>query len=257
MTIGTLGAIVAAREAVGERAMTVLDIVFVASKSVSIVSADFQNAMREFPSPMAFSHGVNNAPSYFLRSELQLPGRSVTIVGGAGAAMGALTLACAWRTARPDVPVLVVGSSEVHPCLYPAHDRFGTVSPSHREGGAILGDGAAAILLGDEGMPLTIPFSGQLDAYDLVAAPRISLPVTQFVSAANGSDWDTEERSYLEDRFPGDIRSLKHAIGELFGAGPLAQIAIAQKWAEESGQAVGTHGFSRPGQYGLAQVGGA
>jgi len=188
-------------------------------------------------SPLLFPETVYNAPASHLAAQLGIDGASYTLVSDCTVGFSALQFAAQLLATSDLDRVVVVGAEECDWILCEAYRdwRFSRQPGSSR--GALLAEGAAAVVLGRAGdLELTAhpgaPVFRQTEAgaalkqihSDLVPDGAVDL----VVGGANGSFADAIEQRALAEQFPRTAQyHPKHALGEMLGASALLQVVIA------------------------------
>jgi 3-oxoacyl-(acyl-carrier-protein) synthase len=189
-------------------------------------------------SPLLFPETVYNAPASHLAALLGVDGASYTLVSDSTVGFSALEFAGQLLATSSDLDrVVVVGAEESDWILCEAYRdwRF-----SRRPGcsrGALLAEGAAAVILGREGDLELTPHPGdpvfrQAGAGTALGHVHSGLvpdgEVDLVIDGANGTPADRIEYQSLTERFPrAEFYHPKLAFGETLGAGALIQIVVA------------------------------
>lgn len=198
-------------------------------------------------SPLLFPETVYNAPASHLAAMLGMDGATYTIVGDGTVGLQALHFGAQLLQTGEADHVLVVAAEELDWILLEAHrewrlsvakGRAVTHGPSHT--GALLAEGAGAVLLGREGRRATAHlregrtcFSRREAAHvmdGLLAEFAALAPVDIVVSGGNGTWADDVITSAVERNFPQTERPWlmpKDHFGEALGAGALLQVVMA------------------------------
>jgi 3-oxoacyl-[acyl-carrier-protein] synthase II len=190
-------------------------------------------------SPLLFPETVYNAPASHLAAHLGVDGASYTLVGDNSVGLAALKFG-EQLLAMDDLDrVVVVGAEEMDWVLCEAYRdwRLSRAEPGSKSG-ALLAEGAAAVVLAREGVvdvPVIhpgVPFFRQRDApsaieraySDVLAGNSVDI----VVGGANGTFVDRAESTAIARHcsaakciFP------KRALGEALGASSLMQIVVA------------------------------
>jgi 3-oxoacyl-(acyl-carrier-protein) synthase len=219
-------------------------LVFAASDGGVIYTRKFYDqVVREGSgSPLLFPETVYNAPGSHIAALLGLDGITYTLVGDASAGLSAVALGMQLIQSGQADHCLVSGAEEADWVLCEAYRQWRLSTPSGllRIGsnrGALIADGAAAIVLGRQGQCRIeavsdgVPFFRQSEARaSLLTALRQLPPASpsRVISSANGTFVDRAERSAVEAVF-GSIPTIipKASLGDAFGAGALMQIICA------------------------------
>ncbi len=197
-------------------------------------------------SPLLFPETVYNAPGSHLAALIGIDGMSYTLVGDSSVGISAIKYAEQLLATTDIEHCLVVGSEEVDWVLCEAYRewRLATaekgVSIYHPyPAGALLGEGAAGLVIGRHGMHRLsfvhdgVPFfqrSGAAASLCKVftdVAEAVS-PPDLVIGAANGSSLDAAEASALLRVFPSTpIYCPKPSLGDALGASSLIQTVLA------------------------------
>jgi 3-oxoacyl-(acyl-carrier-protein) synthase len=196
-------------------------------------------------SPMLFPETVFNAPASHLAALLKLDGQSYTLVGDSAVGLSAIHFAAQLLTHQSELELcVVVGTEEVDWILSDAFNSWRMATRNSdfevfgKLSGTILGEGAAAVVLGrTNGIPLvrTGPGSTFFSRQDaLVAARQVIQPMIQeetpdcVISSANGTFIDQIEGRVLQELLPTTlVYSYKPALGDALGASSLFQTVFA------------------------------
>lgn len=215
-------------------------------------------------SPLLFPETVYNAPASHLAALLGLTGMSYTLVGDATVGLAALKYAeQLLDTSQSLECCLVIGGEEVDWVLCEAYAEWRLIAGqarmevyASRPAGTVLGEGAAAIVVGREG-PVSLerihagaPFFRRADAP--AAAERVVAELVRdagsidlVVGSANGTFVDAAEFDAVRRFLPTTpIYCPKPALGEALGAGSLMQTVCAAL-ALRTGAAPPTFGQAR------------
>jgi len=191
-------------------------------------------------SPLLFPETVYNAPGSHVAALLGLDGITYTLVGDASAGLAAVELGVQLLASGQADQCLVVGAEEADWILCEAYRQWrlsGSGVGSNR--GALIADGAAAIVLSREGryrlqsVSCGVPFFRQSEAAASLEAAlgQLRLPVApaRVISSANGTFVDRAEQSAIEAAYGPGIPVIypKISLGDPFGAGALMQIICA------------------------------
>jgi 3-oxoacyl-(acyl-carrier-protein) synthase len=202
-------------------------------------------------SPLLFPETVYNAPASHLAAQLGVDGATYTLVSDSTVGFSALEFAGQLLATSDLDRVVVVGAEESDWILCEAYRdwRFSRRPGSSR--GALLAEGAAAVVLGREGGLELTPHPGnpifrQTDAGSALRDVHAELApggeVDLVIGGANGTPADRIEKQVLAERFPGaELYHPKLAFGESLGASALMQIVVAAL-ALRHGGAPGAHG---------------
>jgi len=184
-----------------------------------IVTADASHA-----SPLLFPETVYNAPASHIAAALGIHGPSYTLTGDSAIGFSGLAFAAQLLACGEAETVLVIGAEECDAVLCEAYHTWGLVRQGKEwkadGNGAILGEGAAALLLGQEGPNrLTAAHAPQTTAL---------APTPLWVSGSNGSavaDWPVEADTVYAPKFQ---------FGESLGAAALMQVIAATGWMQRN-----------------------
>ncbi len=195
-------------------------------------------------SPLLFPETVYNAPASHLAAMLGVDGATYTLVGDGTVGMQALHFAAQLLAINDADHVLVVAAEELDWILAEAHHDWRLLatartvprSPAGRRG-AIIAEGAAAVLLQREGGRATIEiapgesfFSRKDAAGALSAALSVHShrgPVDLIADGANGTWVDDPIREAVARNFPQPPKRtlpVKEWFGEAIGCGALLQV---------------------------------
>jgi 3-oxoacyl-(acyl-carrier-protein) synthase len=192
-------------------------------------------------SPLLFPETVYNAPGSHVAALLGLDGITYTLAGDASAGLAAVAMGVQLLASDQADTCIVAGAEEVDWVLCEAYSQWRLASSAGRVGanrGALLAEGAAAIVLGRSGdyrlraVSDGVPFFRQSEAgASLTAAigqlPRDMAP-SRVISSANGTFVDRAESAAIDAAY-GCIPTVfpKTALGDAFGASALMQIICA------------------------------
>ena len=191
-------------------------------------------------SPLLFPETVYNAPASHLAAQLGIDGASYTLVGDSSVGLAALKFAEQLLETSELDRVVVVGSEEIDWVLCEAYrDWRMTREPAraNEPRGALLAEGAAAVVLAREGKAEIaihdgVPVFRQREAEAALA--RVYAGLLQgsapdvVVGSTNGTFIDRAERSALTQHCPRAARYFpKLALGEALGASGLIQTVVA------------------------------
>ena len=188
-------------------------------------------------SPLLFPETVYNAPASHLAAQLGIDGASYTLVNDGTVGLAALKFAEQLLTTGDLDRVVVVGSEECDWILCEAYRDWRIARGPSDSRGALLAEGAAAVVLAREGgieiqLHDGVPAFRQKDA--AVGLTRVYaelLPdggVDAVIGCENGSFVDAIERRALAQRFPETARYYpKQLLGESLGASALIQTVVA------------------------------
>lgn len=189
-------------------------------------------------SPLLFPETVYNAPASHLAAQLRIDGASYTLVGDSSVGLSALKFGAQLLGTSDLECVVVVGSEEMDWVLCEAYRdwRLARRGPEGRSG-ALLAEGAAAVVLAREGKIALkihpgVPFTRQRDAASAIVRAYAEVlageSVGIVVGSANGTFVDRAERTAIEKHCPAAERIFpKRALGEALGASALMQVVAA------------------------------
>ncbi len=194
-------------------------------------------------SPLLFPETVYNAPGSHIAALLGLDGITYTLVGDASAGLAAVALGVELLASGEVEHCVIAGAEEADWILCEAYRqwRLATASGAVQIGagrGALIADGAAAIVLSLEGVCRLdgvnegVPFFRQSEAASSLGAAlgqlRPGVPPARVISSANGTFVDRAEGAAVECAF-GAVPTLcpKVSLGDAFGAGALMQVICA------------------------------
>jgi 3-oxoacyl-(acyl-carrier-protein) synthase len=193
-------------------------------------------------SPLLFPETVYNAPGSHIAALLGLNGITYTLAGDGSAGLAAVALGVQLLVSGQAEHCLIAGAGEADWILCEAYRQWRLSSPagavrigSNR--GALIADGAAAIVLSREGMCRLeavsdcVPFFRQSEAAASLLAALRQLPpasLSRVISSANGTFVDGAERSAVEAA-AGPVPAIfpKVSLGDAFGASALMQMICA------------------------------
>jgi hypothetical protein len=203
----------------------------------------YDQVMREGSgSPLLFPETVYNAPGSHIAALLGLDGISYTVVGDATAGLGALEMGVQLLATGEVDHCLVVGAEEADWILGEAYGQWRLLGPEidiWKERGAMMADGAAAIVLSREGnyrlsgLCAGLPFFRRSEARDTLHAVLDGLPKEivpkQVISSANGTYINRDECPPIGYFYGGEFRATfpKFCLGDAFGASALIQVICA------------------------------
>jgi len=192
-------------------------------------------------SPMLFPETVYNAPASHLAAMLGIDGATYTLVGDGTVGLQALQFGAQLLETGDADHVLVVASEELDWILIEAHAVWGLTSP-----GAVLAEGAAAVVLAREGVvrvdvPAGRSFLAKREAAKAMVAALRDLPggeVDWIVDGCNGTWVDGVIRDAVREVFPGTVSGISPRVllGEAVGASALLQVVLGA-WAVRGGDA--------------------
>lgn len=189
-------------------------------------------------SPMLFPETVYNAPASHLAAMLGIDGATYTLVGDGTVGLQALRFGAQLLELGDADQVLVVAAEELDWILLEAHRNWRLTTRGGKSG-ALLSEGAAAVLLSSSG-PVRAhpvaehPFTTRGEARECMrSAVREacgSTPVDFVVDGANGTWVDPLLASSVSADLlagAGETLSPKLQLGEAIGAGALLQVVLA------------------------------
>jgi hypothetical protein len=196
-------------------------------------------------SPLLFPETVYNAPGSHIAALLGLDGITYTLVGDASAGLAAIGLGVELLASGQVDHCLIAGAEEADWILCEAYRQWRLSSSSGvgsigSNRGALIADGAAAIVLSRQGrwqlqaVSGGIPFFRQSEASASLAAALAQLPAAsrpaRVISSANGTFVDRAERSAVEAAY-GPLSTVfpKVSLGDAFGAGAIMQLICATR----------------------------
>lgn len=191
-------------------------------------------------SPLFFPETVYNAPGSHIAALLGLDGITYSLVGDASAGLAAVGLGAQLLSLGQADQCLIVGAEEADWILCEAYRRWRISAPAPAsKHGALIADGAAAILLGREGrlqlrcVSDGVPFFRRSEAEACLAAALGQLPrdvrPSLVISSANGTYIDRAEHAAIQAVYGPNLPSIfpKVSLGDAFGASALVQIVCA------------------------------
>ena len=188
-------------------------------------------------SPLLFPETVYNAPASHLAAQLGVDGATYTLVSDGTVGFSALEFAGQLLATSDLDRVVVVGAEESDWILCEAYRDWRFSRRPGRSRGALLAEGAAAVVLGREGDLEITPHPGEpvfrqsgaeasLRRIQSALVPEGEVDLV--IDGANGTFADRVEKKVFTERFPGaEFFHPKLAFGEPLGAGALIQIAVA------------------------------
>ena len=200
-------------------------------------------------SPLLFPETVYNAPGSHVAALLGLDGITYTLVGDASVGLAGVAMGAQLLASGEIDHCIVVGAEEVDWVLCEAYRKWRLSSGSVEIGsnrGALLAEGAAAIVLGREGdcriraVSDGVPFFRRAEVRESFAAALGQLPrdvaIARVISGANGTFVDGAEREGLEAAY-GAVPTVypKVTLGDAFGASALMQIICAMESVRREG----------------------
>jgi 3-oxoacyl-(acyl-carrier-protein) synthase len=188
-------------------------------------------------SPLLFPETVYNAPASHLAAQLGIDGASYTLVGDAPVGIAAMKFAEQLLDTGDVARVVVVGCEEIDWALCAAY-RDWRLARARADGpGALLSEGAAAVVLAREGRTEVAaihdgaPFLRRRDAgaaLDRVYADLLrGGKVDAVIRGANGTFVDAAESAAIRKHAsPAALLLPKQALGEALGASALMQVIV-------------------------------
>jgi 3-oxoacyl-(acyl-carrier-protein) synthase len=199
-------------------------------------------------SPLLFPETVYNAPGSHIAALLGLDGITYTLVGDASAGLAAVALGAQLIETGQVEHCIVAGAEEADWVLCEAYRQWRLSSDSGAveigsNRGALIADGAAAIVLGRRGgwrleaVSEGVPFFRRAEAGGSLLAALRQLPgarLCRVISSGNGTFVDGAEQRAVEAVF-GAVSTVypKVSLGDAFGAGALMQIICAVRSLRE------------------------
>lgn len=194
-------------------------------------------------SPLLFPETVYNAPASHIAAMLGVEGATYTLVGDGTVGLQALHFAGQLIETGAAQHVLVIAAEELDWTLVAAHKAW-RLTPAcertSRHRGALLAEGAAAVVIGSEGRRGTVHSRDGATCFSRREAPALMervltslsefAPVDLVVSGGNGTWTDDVIEAAVARNFPGTRRPWlkpKDEIGEILGAGALLQVLFA------------------------------
>jgi hypothetical protein len=193
-------------------------------------------------SPLLFPETVYNAPASHVAAMLGIDGEVLTLVSDATSGMDALRTGWEILSSGAAETCLVIAAEEVDWITCEAYRRWGLARGPQSDCGAVLSEGATALLLGPArpGEPLLQavhqgvtyhrrqPVSVAIDRVvaDLLGGVESDL----VVGCASGTRFDRVEEKCLAHHAPAALRVFpKLLAGEAFAASSLLQTALAAR----------------------------
>jgi len=191
-------------------------------------------------SPIFFPETVYNAPASHVAAALGIDGEVLTLVSDTTAACDALRMASELIASDTVETCLVVASEELDPITWEAYHRWGLARSMEKSRGAVLSEGAVALVLGRAN-----PAHPQIERVHPGGVYRRSLPAREalrevfgelcntarpdlVVSSHSGTRFDQPETDALASLFPNTpIVRPKQSTGEAFAVSALLQTAVA------------------------------
>ena len=198
-------------------------------------------------SPMLFPETVYNAPASHLAAMLGVDGATYTVVGDGTVGLQALSFGAQLLCCGDVDHVLVVGAEELDWILLEAH-RDWRLTTDGKNPGALLAEGAAAVLLTREGGFGAVEVNdGETFFLRREAEKAMEVAVRKLaehgdvdlvVSGGNGTWADEMIAAAVKRSFPkceGPWIMPKRQLGEALGAGALLQVVLAVVGLEQMG----------------------
>jgi len=220
-------------------------------------------------SPLLFPETVYNAPASHLAAHLGIDGASYTLVGDSSVGLAALKFGEQLLALGDLDRVVVVGSEEMDWVLCEAYrDWRLTRAEAESKSGALLAEGAAAVVLAREGsidVPAIhpgVPFFRRRDAAPAIDRAYSELlagkPADIVIGSANGTFVDGMERAAIARHCPGaECIFPKRSLGEALGAGALMQVVTAALALQHQGKTsalVSSIGFNQQASCALLKL---
>jgi 3-oxoacyl-(acyl-carrier-protein) synthase len=187
-------------------------------------------------SPLLFPETVYNAPASHLAAQLGIDGASYTLVNDSTVGLAALKFAEQLLAGGDLDHVVVVGSEECDWILCEAYRDWRIARAPGARRGALLAEGAAAVVLAREGNIALhvhdgVPMYRQKDAVAGLARIYSELlpngEVDAVIGCANGTFFDVVEQRAVSARLPhATVYLPKQAFGETLGASALLQTVV-------------------------------
>ncbi len=188
-------------------------------------------------SPLLFPETVYNAPASPLAAQLGIDGASYTLVSDSTVGFDALHFAGQLLADRNLDRVVVVGAEECDWILCEAYRAWRFSRQPGGTRGALLAEGAAAVVLGREG-DLEVRTHPGAPAFRQVAGDEVLRKIHDDVAGgdrvdlviggANGTFVDAVESRVLTEQFSAtEVYRPKLAFGETLGAAALIQVVVA------------------------------
>lgn len=190
-------------------------------------------------SPMLFPETVYNAPASHVAALLGVDGASYTLVGDGSVGLQALAFGAQLLALGDAENVLVVAAEELDWILLEAHRNWRLIA-SGRQRGALLAEGAAAVVLSNADGPLSIDateahsFASRREAGAAINAAIAGYATRGAVDLVVDGANDTWGDALLEiaaQQVPmakgARVVSPKKHLGEALGAGALLQVVLA------------------------------
>jgi len=185
-------------------------------------------------SPLLFPETVYNAPASHLAAQLGIDGASYTLVNDGTVGLAALKFAEQLLATDDLDHVVVVGSEECDWILCEAYRDWRLARGPGGQRGALLAEGAAAVVLAREGkialqvhagLPVFHQRDGEAVLTRLIGELSPAGDIDAVIGSANGTFVDEQERRALAARLPqAAVYFPKTAFGETLGGSALLQI---------------------------------
>ncbi len=216
-------------------------VVFAASNGGVIYTRKFYEQLvkqgANAASPLLFPETVYNAPASHLAALLGIDGASYTLVGDASVGLAAMKFAEQLLDTSDLAQVVVVGSEELDWVVCEAYRDWRLARSTPEGRGALLAEGAAAVVLAREGrVKVTAQHAGvsvfrrsaAAGAVDRVFADLVGAgAVDVLVGSSNGTSVDRAERAAIVRHCPAAVAYFpKRAFGEALGASALMQVIV-------------------------------
>lgn len=199
-------------------------------------------------SPLLFPETVYNAPASHLAAQLGIDGASYTLVGDGTVGLTALKFAEQLLATSDLERVVVVGSEEIDWILCEAYRDWRLARGAGSTRGALLAEGAAALVLAregrtelaiDDGAPVFRRSEAAAALAKACAGVLAQAAPDVVIGSANGTFIDGIERGVLAECCPRvPVYFPKQALGEALGASALMQ-TVAAVLAVERGELPG------------------
>jgi len=211
-------------------------------------------------SPLLFPETVYNAPASHLAAHLGIDGATYTLVGDGSVGLAALNFGRQLLALGDLDRVVVVGSEEIDWVLCEAFRDWRLArAEAGSASGALLAEGAAAVVLAREGsidVPAIhpgVPFFRRREAASAIDRAYSEVlageSVDIVIGGANGTFVDRIERAAIAKHCPrAECIFPKRAFGEALGAGALMQVvaaALAMRHGGKASALVSSIGFNQ------------
>jgi Beta-ketoacyl synthase, N-terminal domain len=200
-------------------------------------------------SPMLFPETVYNAPASHLAAMLGVDSATYTLVGDGTVGLQALQLGMQLIELGNADHVLVVAAEELDWILLEAHHAWHLTARDARGGGAVLSEGAAAVLLSPGGRtrvetPDGVSFRHHQEASQAMRDALRAFagrPAPDIVLDGSNGTWaDAHIAAALADTFPSPRQPAPFAnqsLGESLGSSALMQVVLATHAVSRCGHA--------------------